>query len=117
MRAIVILVVLAALGFFGYQYAVEGRGPGAAVGVLTGATQEAERVAAEEAAAAKAAEEAAAAAAAAEEAAAAAFQPPLAAAPAAAEFQPLSVGSAWAECQPPDADPVEVFHPQELSLP
>ena len=30
MRAIAIIVILAVAGFFGYQYAVEGRGPGAA---------------------------------------------------------------------------------------
>jgi F0F1-type ATP synthase membrane subunit b/b' len=46
MRAIVILAVIAVLGFFGYQYAAEGRGPVAAVGVLSGATAEAEAEAA-----------------------------------------------------------------------
>ncbi|MBR2574894.1 MAG: hypothetical protein IKE14_11260 [Loktanella sp.] len=75
MRAIAILIILAVAGFFGYQYAVEGRGPDAAIGVLTGATAEAEAAAAAEAAEAAAAEaaaaEAAAAAAAAAEAAAA----------------------------------------------
>lgn len=70
MRAIAILIILAVAGFFGYQYAVEGRGPDAAIGVLTGATAEAEAAAAAEAAEAAAAEAAAAEAAAAEAAAA-----------------------------------------------
>lgn len=77
MRAIIILVILAVAGFFGYQYAVEGRGPNAAIGVLTGATAEAEAQAAADAEAQAAAEEAAAEAAeaaAAEEAAAAAAE-------------------------------------------
>lgn len=60
MRAIIILVILAVAGFFGYQYAVEGRGPNAAIGVLTGATAEAEAQAAADAEAQAAAEEAAA---------------------------------------------------------
>lgn len=62
MRAILILVVLAILGFFGYQYAVEGRSPGDAVGVLTGgaATPEAadEQAPADDAAAEEAVEDA-----------------------------------------------------------
>lgn len=94
MRAIIILVVLAVLGFFGYQYAAQGRGPGEAIGVLTGATQEAERVAAEAAAAAQAEAEAAAAAeaeAAAAEAAAAAEE---AAAAAAAEAEEAAAAAA-----------------------
>ena len=70
MRALAILIILAVVGFFGYQYAVEGRGPNAAIGVLTGATAAAEQAAAEEAAAAAAAEAAAEEAAAAEAAAA-----------------------------------------------
>jgi colicin import membrane protein len=52
MRAIAIIIILAVVGFFGYQYAAEGRGPGEAVGVLTGATQQAEAAAAQAAAAA-----------------------------------------------------------------
>ena len=54
MRALAILIILAVAGFFGYQYAVEGRSPNAAIGVLTGATAaaEAEAAAAEAAAAA-----------------------------------------------------------------
>lgn len=88
MRAIAILIILAVAGFFGYQYAVEGRGPDAAIGVLTGATAEAEAAAAAEAAEAAAAEaaaaEAAAAAAAAEAAAAEAAAAEAAAAEAAA---------------------------------
>jgi colicin import membrane protein len=55
MRAIAIIIILAVVGFFGYQYAAEGRGPGEAVGVLTGATQQAEAAAAQAAAAAEAA--------------------------------------------------------------
>jgi colicin import membrane protein len=54
MRAIAIIIILAVVGFFGYQYAAEGRGPGEAVGVLTGATQQAEAAAAQAAAAAAA---------------------------------------------------------------
>ncbi|ARU00490.1 hypothetical protein [Yoonia vestfoldensis] len=72
MRALAILIILAVAGFFGYQYAVEGRSPNAAIGVLTGATAAAEaEAAAAEAAAAEAEAEAAAAEAAAAEAAAA----------------------------------------------
>ena len=58
MRAIAILVIVAVLGFFGYQFAANGRGPAQAVGVLTGATAaaEAEAAAAAEAEAAAAAE-------------------------------------------------------------
>lgn len=84
MRAIAILIIVAVLGFFGYQYAVEGRGPAAAVGVLTGATAQAEQAAAEAQAAQEAAE--AAAAAAADQAAAAAAEAELEAAAAAAEI-------------------------------
>ncbi|MDE0984873.1 MAG: hypothetical protein OSA52_09500 [Yoonia sp.] len=69
MRAIVILIAAAILGFFGYQYAANGNTPAAAISAVTGATAAAEEAAA---AATAAAEEAAAAAtAAAEEAAAA----------------------------------------------
>ncbi|WP_322893522.1 MULTISPECIES: hypothetical protein [unclassified Yoonia] len=67
MRALAILIIVAVIGFFGYQSAVEGRGPNAAIGVLTGATAAAEQAAAEQAAAEQAAAEQAAA----EEAAAA----------------------------------------------
>lgn len=74
MRAIVILIAAAILGFFGYQYAANGNTPAAAISAVTGATaaaaQEAAGIAAEEAAAATAAAEEAAATAAAEEAAA-----------------------------------------------
>ena len=66
MRAIVILISAAILGFFGYQYAANGNTPVAAISAVTGATAAAEEAAA---AANAAAEEAAAAAAAAEEAA------------------------------------------------
>ena len=52
MRAIAILIILAVFGFFGYQYAVEGRAPAQAFGVLTGETQRAEQAAAEAARAA-----------------------------------------------------------------
>ena len=76
MRAIVILISAAILGFFGYQYAANGNTPAAAISAVTGATaaaaQEAAGIAAEEAAAATAAAEEAAASAAAEEAAASA---------------------------------------------
>ena len=37
MRAIVILIVAAFLGFFGYQYAANGKAPADAIGALTGA--------------------------------------------------------------------------------
>ena len=37
MRAIVILIVAAVLGFFGYQYAANGKAPADAIGALTGA--------------------------------------------------------------------------------
>ena len=84
MRAIAILIIVAVLGFFGYQYAVEGRGPAAAVGVLTGATAQAEQAALEAQAAQEAAQ--AAAAAAADQAAAAAAAAELEAAAAAAEI-------------------------------
>jgi colicin import membrane protein len=89
MRAIAILIILAVAGFFGYQYAVEGRGPNAAIGVLTGATAAAAEAAAAEAAAAEAAaaEAAAAEAAAAEAAAAEAAAAEAAAAEAAAAAQ------------------------------
>lgn len=100
MRAIAILVILAIAGFFGYQYAVEGRGPSAAVGVLTGATAEAEAAAAamEAAAAEAAAAEAAAAEAAAlaEETAAAAAAEAEAAAIAAEEAAALAEETAEA---------------------
>ena len=66
MRAIVILIAAAILGFFGYQYAANGNTPAAAISAVTGATAAAE----EAAAAATAAAEEAAATAAAEEAAA-----------------------------------------------
>ena len=66
MRAIVILISAAILGFFGYQYAANGNTPAAAISAVTGATAAAE----EAAAAATAAAEEAAATAAAEEAAA-----------------------------------------------
>ena len=36
MRAILILIVAAILGFFGYQYAANGKGPGDAISALTG---------------------------------------------------------------------------------
>ena len=36
MRAIVILIVAAVLGFFGYQYAANGKAPADAIGALTG---------------------------------------------------------------------------------
>ena len=36
MRAILILIVAAILGFFGYQYAANGKGPGDAIYALTG---------------------------------------------------------------------------------
>jgi nucleoid-associated protein YgaU len=86
MRALAILIILAVAGFFGYQYAVEGRSPNAAIGVLTGATAaaEAEAAAAEAAAAEAAAAEAEAEAAAAEAAAAEAAAAEAAAAEAAA---------------------------------
>lgn len=67
MRAIVILISAAILGFFGYQYAANGNTPVAAISAVTGATAAAEEAAA---AANAAAEEAAAAAAAAATAAA-----------------------------------------------
>jgi hypothetical protein len=75
MRAIAILIIVAVLGFFGYQFAANGRGPSEAIGVLTGATAQAEAAAtaaAELEAAAAAEAEAAATAAAELEAAAAA---------------------------------------------
>ena len=37
MRAIVILIVAAVLGFFGYQYATNGKAPADAIGALPGA--------------------------------------------------------------------------------
>ncbi|MDP5085324.1 MAG: hypothetical protein NWQ23_07880 [Yoonia sp.] len=98
MRAIAILVILAVVGFFGYQYAAEGRGPGAAVGVLTGATQAAEAAAAEAAAAEAAAAEAAAAAAA-EAAAAEAAAAEAAAAEAAAAEAAAAEAAAAAELE------------------
>ena len=62
MRAIVILISAAIVGFFGYQYAANGNTPVATISAVTGATAAAEEAAA---AANAAAEEAAAAAAAA----------------------------------------------------
>jgi colicin import membrane protein len=98
MRAIAILIILAVAGFFGYQYAVEGRGPGAAIGVLTGATAAAEaEAAAAEAAAIAAAEEAAAAEAAAAEAAAAEAAAAEAAAAEAAAAEAEAAAAAEAE--------------------
>ena len=89
MRAIVILIAAAILGFFGYQYAANGNTPAAAISAVTGATaaaaQEAAGIAAEEAAAATAAAEEAAASAAAEEAAASAAAEEAAASAAAEE--------------------------------
>ena len=46
MRAIVILISAAILGFFGYQYAANGNTPVAAISAVTGATAAAEVVAA-----------------------------------------------------------------------
>jgi colicin import membrane protein len=40
MRAILILIVAAILGFFGYQYAANGKGPGDAISALTGNANE-----------------------------------------------------------------------------
>ena len=40
MRAILILIVAAILGFFGYQYAANGKGPGDAISALTGDANE-----------------------------------------------------------------------------
>ena len=42
MRAIVILIAAAILGFFGYQYAANGNTPVAAISAVTGATAAAE---------------------------------------------------------------------------
>ncbi|WP_168769493.1 hypothetical protein [Yoonia sediminilitoris] len=42
MRAIAIILIAAALGYFGYYYTVEGRSPSAAIGELTGETARAE---------------------------------------------------------------------------
>ena len=40
MRAIIILIAAAILGFFGYQYAANGKAPGEAIGALTGTATE-----------------------------------------------------------------------------
>ncbi len=99
MRAIAILIVLAVLGFFGYEYAANGRSPAEAIGVLTGQTAADEAAAAAEAeAAAIAAQDAVAAqAAAAEEAAAAAVAAAQeAAAAAAAEVEAAAQAAAAA---------------------
>jgi hypothetical protein len=40
MRAIVILIVAAVLGFFGYQYAANGKAPADAIGALKGAAKD-----------------------------------------------------------------------------
>ncbi|MDO7730043.1 MAG: hypothetical protein MUQ13_12220 [Loktanella sp.] len=119
MRAILILIVAAILGFFGYQYAANGKGPGDAISALTGdATEMADgaataasdaadtaaeaatdmadeaTAAAEEAAAAAVAEVEAAAATAAAEAEAAAAAATEAAATAAAEVEAAAAAAA-----------------------
>ncbi|WP_439155578.1 hypothetical protein [Yoonia sp.] len=97
MRAIIIIVIAAVLGFFGYQYAVNGRAPAEAVSVLTGeaARQQAEA----EAAAAQAAAEAEAAAAEAEAAAEAAQQAALQEAEEAAAAAEQAAATAAAEAE------------------
>ena len=95
MRAIVILISAAIVGFFGYQYAANGNTPVATISAVTGATAAAEEAAAAaNAAAEEAAAAAAAAATAASEEAAATAAAEEAAATAAAEEAAAETGMA-----------------------
>ena len=108
MRAILILIVAAILGFFGYQYAANGKGPGDAISALTGdANEMADGAATAASDAADTAAEAATdmadeATAAAEEAAAAAVAEVEAAATAAAEAAAAEAAAAEAAAAAPE---------------